>query len=207
MIGGRNPNAWNNGYHAVGSTYGTWLRGDSRGFCTFRHREHVEGDYLHPPPPGVYAPIFEYTRKRLRYPPLQLSPEQRRVLCAGIAEHLQRNGVEVVAVAVAVNHFHLLARFPALAVEERTRYGMSILKDLRDPAPRHYLGLARKYASEQLHAVGLKPESPVWAARPKLDPVRDRPHQVNVAQYIVGHLQQGAVVYDLKRGIVLPASW
>ena len=48
---GTNPNAWNNWYHCVGSTYGSWLRGDPRGFSTFRHREHVEGDYRSPPIP------------------------------------------------------------------------------------------------------------------------------------------------------------
>ena len=150
MIGGRNPNAWNNWYHAVGSTYGTWIRGDPRGFRTFRHRVHVEGDYKHPPPPGIYAPIFEYSKRKLRYAAVRLDPAQRQFLCDGLIEGLLGDGVEVIALAVAMNHFHLLARFPLLTAEQIKRYGQSILRDGRDPAPRHHLGLARKYASEQL---------------------------------------------------------
>ena len=44
MSGGHTPKAWNNWYHGVGGAYGTWLAGDSRGFRTFRHRRHVDGD-------------------------------------------------------------------------------------------------------------------------------------------------------------------
>src|SRR3954468_9029001 len=40
---------WNNWYHCMGNTYGTWLPGDPRGFRTRLHREHVEGDYRNPP--------------------------------------------------------------------------------------------------------------------------------------------------------------
>lgn len=82
------------------------------------------------------------------------------------------------------------------------RYGKSILRDGRDPAPRHFLGLARKHASERLRRAGLKPESPVSAARPKLDPVRDRSHHVNVTSYIADHVKIGAAVYRYDVGFV-----
>jgi hypothetical protein len=45
---------WNDWYHCMGSTYGTWLPGDARGFRTRHHREHIEGDYRNPPPKGMY---------------------------------------------------------------------------------------------------------------------------------------------------------
>ena len=39
-------------FHVTAHTYGAWLAGDARGFRTRHHREHVEGDYKHPPPAG-----------------------------------------------------------------------------------------------------------------------------------------------------------
>ena len=44
--------AWHGWFHIIGNTYGTWVRGDPKGFRTLHHREHIEGDYKHPPPPG-----------------------------------------------------------------------------------------------------------------------------------------------------------
>lgn len=197
-FGGPNPNAWHNWYHTVGSTYGTWIRGDPRGFRTYRHRMHVDGDYRNPPPPGVYAPLFEHVKRSLRYPPVKLDPAQRRHLCRALVRQLLDDGVQVIALAVCVNHFHMLIRCPQLDEATRRRYEQSLLRDGRDPAPRHYVGLARKAASESLHAAGLKPASPVWALRPKMEPIRDRGHQVNTGLYIQGHVEQGAAVYCIK---------
>src|SRR5690606_26285418 len=131
------------------------------------------------------------------FPPVILAPDQQRILLHAICENLQANGVEIVALAVAVNHFHLLARFPQLSEAVVARYGTRILNDGRDPAPRHLLGLARKHASERLVAVGLKPASPVWAARPKMIPIECRRHQVCTATYIVDHVKEGALVWHI----------
>src|SRR5437868_3666075 len=45
---------WNNWYHVMCHTYGTWLPGDPRGFRTRHHREHCDGDYKNPPKPGQW---------------------------------------------------------------------------------------------------------------------------------------------------------
>jgi hypothetical protein len=42
--------AWNDWYHVVVHVYGSWLRGDPRGWRARHHREHVDGDYKNPPP-------------------------------------------------------------------------------------------------------------------------------------------------------------
>jgi len=34
---------WNDWYHVVSHVYGSWLRGDPRGWRSVNHREHVEG--------------------------------------------------------------------------------------------------------------------------------------------------------------------
>jgi len=197
MSGGVNPNAWNNWYHVIGSTHGTWLQGDPRGFRTFQHRQHVDGDYRHPPPAGVYAPIFVRCKARLKHPPVELTTAQRDLLCRALAERLRDNGTELVALAVAMNHSHLLARFPALPSERRAKWAEALLNDGRDPAPRHWLAMARKHGSYELRRAGLKPDGPVWADRPKCDPIRDRMHQVNVARYIRDHTRIGAAVWYL----------
>src|SRR5690606_29068382 len=96
-VGGRNPNAWHNWYHCVGSTYGTWLRGDPRGFRTFRHREHVEGDYRNPPPPGVWAAVFVQSEEAMKFPPVVLEKKCREVVCTAMVDKMQRDRVELVA--------------------------------------------------------------------------------------------------------------
>ena len=45
---------WRHWYHCNGSTYGTWLPGDPRGWRSRNHRVHVPGDYRTPPPPGRF---------------------------------------------------------------------------------------------------------------------------------------------------------
>ena len=45
--------AWNGWYHVTANTYGTWLRGDPRGWRERHHRKHVEGDYQTRPVPGT----------------------------------------------------------------------------------------------------------------------------------------------------------
>ncbi|MFI4859091.1 MAG: hypothetical protein ACIAXF_00275 [Phycisphaerales bacterium JB063] len=203
-VGGLNPNAWNNWYHCVGSTYGSWLRGDPRGFRTFHHREHVEGDYRRPPEPGIWEAVFEASEASLRYPPVVLELPQRCCVCQAFIDKLQRDAVEPVALAIASNHFHLLARFPALTPADLARLKKTILRDGRDPAPRHFLGRARRHASFALSEVKLKPASPVWATRPKCEPIRDRSHQVNTTRYIADHVKQNAATWVVGRGFSFP---
>lgn len=68
---------WNNWYHCMGNTYGTWLPGDPRGFRTRHHREHVEGDYRDPPPKGQYDQRFTQSKQLLTRQPVHLSKELR----------------------------------------------------------------------------------------------------------------------------------
>ena len=191
---------WNNWYHCVGSTYGTWLPGDPRGFRTFRHREHVTGDYKKPPSAGMYAARWEQSKRKLKYPPVYFEREAREVVCRSMIERLQGDGVEVVALAVASNHCHLLARFPTMSVQQSQALSGAILKDGRDPAPRHYVGRARKHAAMVLSQQQMKVPGAVWAARPKCGPIDDRGHQCRVARYIHGHVEEDAAVWHLNHG-------
>jgi hypothetical protein len=196
-----NPNAWHNFYHCVGSTYGTWLRGDPRGFRTFKHIEHVDGDYKQPPP-DIYQPLFEYHKKKLKYLPVKLSQEQQRVLCSAMIESLHADKALPVALAVAVNHFHLLARFDEMSPELLEKYQSQLLADERDPSPRFYLGRARQFAVHQLAKQNLKSPGPVWATKPTCKPVHSRSHQLAVARYIQSHAREGAAIWHIKHGLM-----
>src|SRR6266571_4906356 len=61
---------WHGWYHVMGHTYGSWLYGDPRGFRTRHHREHVEGDYKNPPPPGSYENLEQCSRASLKQAPV-----------------------------------------------------------------------------------------------------------------------------------------
>jgi hypothetical protein len=53
---------WQDWYHIMCHTYGTWLPGDDNGFRTRHHREHVNGDYKNPPPAGKYAGLHQHAQ-------------------------------------------------------------------------------------------------------------------------------------------------
>jgi hypothetical protein len=64
------PNgAW---HHTILTTCGAWLYSDARGFRTRPHREHVEGDYKNPPPPGKYAEREPKSPQSFKQPPVML---------------------------------------------------------------------------------------------------------------------------------------
>jgi len=172
--------AWNGWYHVDGHTYGTWLRGDPRGWRSRKHREHVEGDYKSPPPPGRHDRLREQSRRLMKGPPVRLDRNQRRVAGQAMVAKLLALGVEVLAVSLDAVHYHILARFPD--------------GDVRKP-----VGLAKKTASVLLSAHGLR--GVVWAKRRRALPVRDRTHQVNVFRYTRRHADQGAWVWTFCEGL------
>jgi hypothetical protein len=67
-------------FHIILTAYGAWLYGDPRGFRTRHHREHVEGDYKNPPPPGLYADREARSRESLRQQPVAWTPEWRAIV-------------------------------------------------------------------------------------------------------------------------------
>src|SRR5579871_533831 len=112
--------AWNNWYHCTGSTKGTWLLGDPRGWRARHHREHCVGDYKNPPPAGMYAELLARSKK-LSKRKIVLTPGQRRLACLEIAEALAFRKVDVVDVCVGAKHWHVLARFQAVGRYDEDR--------------------------------------------------------------------------------------
>jgi hypothetical protein len=177
---------WNDWFHCMGHTYGTWLPGDPRSFRTRHHREHIEGDYKHPPPKGKYDARHEYAKRLMKRDPIFLTVEQRILIVRLLVESLQRRNFEVPVASVTDVHFHILARFP-------------------DHDPRRWVGIAKKESSHYAKEADLAPDGGLWAVRTKSLPVNDRGHQINTAKYIYDHRLEGGAVW-FRNGILLPGA-
>jgi hypothetical protein len=180
------PAPWNDWYHVTVHVYGSWLRGDPRGWRARHHREHVDGDYKNPPPKGKYDNLYELSKALMKRDPIKVARELRQFIADSIAEKLRMDGVEVLIVSMDSKHLYVLARFP-----ERN--------------PRIKIGWAKKYATQKLKAHGLavgfnlKLGEGIWGKRSHAEPIEDRAHQLNVFGYILDHLKRGARVWHFKR--------
>jgi hypothetical protein len=128
---------WNDWYHVTVHVYGSWLRGDPRGWRSRHHREHVEGDYKNPPPPGTYDNLYELSKALMTRDPVKIERELRQFVVDAITEKLIQDGIEVVIVSVDGKHLHVLARFP-------------------DHNVHHWIGRAKKHASHKLRQHALR---------------------------------------------------
>lgn len=186
---------WNGWYHGIGGTYGSWLRGDERGWRARHHREHVDGDYRQPPPPGMYDGLRRQSAGSMKRPPIILAPEARRIVAEAMLKRLSELGTRVARLSVGGCHFHVLMRIENPHLAKAGLSEANALADGRNPLPRHVLGLAKKHASHVLRERALKPKGTLWAKRPKIVIVEDRRHYTWLRDsYLPNHAQQGAVV-------------
>ncbi len=198
---------WNNWFHCMGSTYGTWVRGDQRGWRARHHREHVDGDYKNPSPPGKYDEIFAHSKDLMNRDEVLLNRDQRVIACLEMGKTFLYHKIELIDLSVGAAHFHLLARFTPLNVDLYKNPGIRIpgLRDitklnryeLLKRIARHYIGIAKKNSSRLLSDAGLVVPGGVWAVRGKIKAIRDREHQLNVVQYIRDHAKEGAALWSL----------
>jgi hypothetical protein len=197
---------WNNWYHCTGNTYGTWIRGDERGWRARHHREHCEGDYKNPPPKAAHEKQRRTSKRLMKREPVALDWPRRVIVCNALAAKLIDIGAEVICAAVTAKHFHVLVRFTASRVSTEQlgqSPGMAIpglcagnaLHDGRDPAPRWTLGMAKKHAAFSLRENGLGIDGGLWGTRDKCEPIHDRSHQIRTAWYILDQVREGAAVW------------
>ena len=172
--------AWRHWYHVIGTTYGTWLHGDKRGWRSRHHRQHVDGDYKAPPAPGKYDKLAEHARRQMKKPAVHLTKPQQRIACLAMAEYLGQLNIEVLAVSQDHEHYHILARFPG-----------------DDPKP--LVGLAKREATRRLARGGFTGRT--WAKGSGPKAIQNRQHQLRVFGYIREHREQGAVVWDFRDGL------
>jgi len=169
--------AWNDWYHVVVHVYGSWLRGDPRGWRTRHHREHVDGDYKNPPPAGKYDRVYALSKSLMKREPVTIELELRQFVVEAIVDKLRRDGIEILVASVDAKHLHLLGRF-------------------RDHRPHHWVGRAKKHASHLVRQDGLREDSGgLWAKGARAEPIAERSHQVNTFRYILAHGGKGAAVW------------
>jgi hypothetical protein len=173
-------------FHFVESVYGAWLYGDSRGFRTRHHREHVEGDYKNPPPVGKYDPTRRHSIESLKQPPVVLARAWRPIIGAAVRDRLSDLGAFVLCLSQGGQHLHLLAKLPL------------------EVAPRIWMGLAKKHSAFEAKAQGW--QGKLWGKRGKEVRVRDRAHQLNVYHYILDHVNEGAWVWEWKKTTEKPTD-
>ncbi len=159
--------------HAILSSYGAWLYGDSRGFRTRHHREHVDGDYKNRPPEGIYASQEKRSRDSLKQDPVVFPPHLRKVVGEALQDKLAELGAWVLIESVSGQHVHMLVKLPPKLA-------------------RKWLGMAKMHTSFELKKHRWKGK--VWAVRCRPEPICDKPHQVNTFNYIKRHTEQGAWV-------------
>lgn len=166
-------------YHCITSTYGAWLYGDARGFRTRHHREHVDGDYKSPPPPGLYAKEYTRSVRSLKQAPVRIGKALRRVVGEAFREKLVERGAFVVCIAVSGQHVHALVKVP------------------RGVKPRFIMGLGKKNSNFKLKEHGW--QGKLWAKRGRDLRINDRNHQLSVYHYILAHTNEGAWVWYWKK--------
>jgi hypothetical protein len=163
--------------HVTLTTYGNWLPGDPRGFRTWKHRSHVEGDYKNPPVED-YAGLHHLNRARQLAPATVLTADQRPIVGVALREHLTDLGVLVLAVSVSGCHGHALGKFPP-------------------GNARVTVGSAKRHAWFRLRESGWSGR--LWAKGCGLRRIRNRRHQLNVYRYILRHEREGAYVWAWHR--------
>ena len=177
------PGPWNDRYHCTANTYGTWLRGDPRGWRARHHREHVEGDYKNPPPEGKCDKLHEYSKRLMKRDPVHVGRELRKTVVEEFALRLWQEGSDVIVGCFDDHHLHVLHR-------------------ARDHNPRHLIGIAKKHTSHLLRQLGLRvAPGGIWAKRSKAIPIKNRAHPLNVSGYIFDHEERGAAI------IAIPAAF
>jgi hypothetical protein len=169
--------AWNDWYHCMCNTYGTWLPGDSRGFRTYRGKHPIPFDYRHRPPKGWYDSLFDRSKRLMSRPAVILrTVEQRRRALDEIVASLLRHGIPVAVGAVDRIHLHVLAR-------------------CKDQKPRHWMGRAKRDSSHYCNVAGLTPVGGIWGAACECKPIADEHHFNRALGYIPDHAKLGAEIY------------
>lgn len=168
---------WNDWYHITLQTYGSWSRGDPRGWRARHHREHVQGDYKHPPPKGKYDGLFEYSKSLMKRDPVKIERELRQFVLDAIIDKLLSNHIATAVGSLEGIHCHLLCQ-------------------CADHNPRHWVGLAKENASHLVRQLELLPLGGLWGKRSHPEPIEDAEHYENSLDYIRRHAARTAVVWE-----------
>jgi len=152
-------------YHVTWGTYGSWLPGDPRGFRTRHHRQHVAGDYRHPPAPGTYDGLHAHARRSLKASPVTLPRDLREIVGRRCLDRFAEEGVAVTALSVGGQHAHAALSCPEDGLKQM-------------------VGRVKKASS---HRVRDCLPGRLWQGGCHPVPVRDESHWRKVIEYIAAH--------------------
>lgn len=185
--------AWNHWYHITANTYGTWLRGDPRGWRERHHRKHVEGDYKNRPATGTGERELELSKELMHRDAVHLEKQLQVIALLAIVTTLMNDGIEILVVSLDDHHLHLLARFS----DGNPRKRMGWAKLAATKAVKRFIETEKDktHGSAVGFDLNLKIGEGLWAKRGKEKPINDRSHQLNVVEYIADHGERGATIY------------
>lgn len=178
--------AWNNWYHVITNTYGTWLRGDPRGWRERHHRKHVDGDYKNPPKPGTWERIYALSQRLMKRNAVHLDLELARIAVQSVVQCLHDDGVHVLVATLDDHHLHLVGKF--VDDEPRARMGWAKLAATK---------AVKAFVSEhpEQFDLDLKLGEGIWQKRCKVVPIADRSHQLQATNYVAEHSLRGAEMW------------
>jgi REP element-mobilizing transposase RayT len=150
-------------------TYGTWLPGED-GFVGYHHNpdgqrviENVPGE----PPAGPIPRLELYAREAMQGEPLFLTAAQAEILWRQLQETAAYRKWEIDAVAVMVNHVHIVFGVPG------------------DPEPSCMLRDWKSYASRALNRAEVRPLGERWwADGGSTRPVKTDERRLAAIQYV-----------------------
>ena len=152
-------------YHLMWGTYGSWLPGDPRGFRTRHHRQHVDGDYRNPPPPGTYEGLHAHVCRSLKQAPVTIPPGLRETVGRRCLDRFAEEGIAVAALSVGGQHAHAAVACPSNGLKQM-------------------VGRVKKVSS---HRVRDRLPGRLWQAGCRPVRIRDASHWRNVLEYIAAH--------------------
>ena len=103
-------------YHAIFTTYGTWLPNDPRGSYSkkiYQEQLHSLGKIKYgrqnpAPPRGQLMKFWTAAIPNLNRPPFFIDDKSRPIIAAGFGSVVQRLGIRITACAIMNDHVHIL---------------------------------------------------------------------------------------------------
>jgi hypothetical protein len=163
------------------TTYGTWLPGDERGYCTWRKRTYV-------PPPKRYATLNEATYRADEHvvvrdaaaaicgDPVRFSAREKRIAFEAMISEIDQVEVAPAIISVGSWHVHWLCYFGTLKI-------------------RKVVGRVKAAATRALNAAQFEGKRP-WTKGCNMRSKATRDACRSAYKYILRHRGQGCLIHE-----------